>query len=243
MTLAIKLLPFLLLAAFVWWMVTSGQRATRGLFRNSKPLSDWQILEIVQSFAKTLDVDKFEVRVLDMDQVNGLALPGGEIFISRGLYEKFLNGEIGREEIGGVIAHEIGHVALGHHQRRLGAWRTETAALAVLWFFRILMGWFFLLALLGLNLLRNQMSQRDEFESDAFAVQLMARAGYDPAASVRLLEKLKEWHGSDGPRGALRWLSTHPPIDARIEAIQKEIAARAADNGEPSPGSTPEATV
>ena len=225
----IKLLPylaFLALGLLLWRMATATERVKISLMRNSKPLSDWELLEPVRDFSRALEVDNFQVRILDMDEVNGVALPGGEIFISRGLYEKFLTGEVGRDEVAAVIAHEIGHVALGHHKRRLRAWGTETAALAVLWFLmsRLMLGWAGLLAVLGLSVMRSQMSQQDEYEADLFSVQLMAQAGSDPAATIRLLSKLDKWTGGGQALGPMKWLMSHPPIAERVERLEAALA-------------------
>lgn len=227
MAILLKLLPFFLLGFLLWRMVTAQERTTRALMRNSTPLSDWEILQPVQAFAKVLEVKGFEVRILEMEQVNGVALPGGEIFISRGLYDKFLGHEVSRDEVAAVIAHEVGHVALGHHKRRLRAWRTETAALAVLWFLmsRLMMGWIGLLAVLGLNLYRSQLSQRDEFEADVFSAQLMSKAGLDASAIIQLLEKLDGWSGGAGPTGPIRWMMSHPSTDERIAHVRAAIEA------------------
>ena len=227
-SLLIKLLPLLFVAFLIWRALTATQRTTNALLRNSKPLHDWQILEAVQRFAKRLEVHEFQVRILDMDQVNGVALPGGEIFISRGLYEKYLSNEVSRDEIAAVIAHEIGHIALGHHGRRIAAWRRETAALMVLGALvsRVLFSWVGLLALLGLNIYRNRLTQRDEFEADAFSAQLMMHSGIDPNAIVTLLSKLDKWiGGTPGRDNPLSWLISHPPITERVARVRAVIAA------------------
>lgn len=237
MTLLIKILPFLALGLFIWRAATANKRTTRALILNSMPLDDWQIIEVVRGFADKLETPGFDVRVLNMAEVNGVALPGGQIFISRGLYDKFIGGEIGKDEVAAVIAHEIGHVALGHHQRRLRAWRTETAAMAVFWFLmsRMMLGWVGLVAVLGLNLWRNQLSQADEFEADAFSAQLMAHAGRDPEAIITLLQRLDGW--SSAPASAAPWLFSHPPIQDRIEAIRQQLAEQRRLSAETPPPS------
>ncbi|MEO1291972.1 MAG: M48 family metallopeptidase, partial [Pseudomonadota bacterium] len=214
-----KLLPFAVLAFIVWNAMTATRRVTQDLMERSEPLGDWTLLEPVHRFATTLGVKPFDVRILEIEQINGLALPGGEVFISRGLYNKYLAGGVTRDEVASVIAHEIGHVALGHHRRRLNSWRTETAALALIWYVlsRMMLGWIALLATVGLNVVRNQMSQRDEFEADAFSAQLMMRAGADARAVITLLEKLSHWSGEAGRDiRPMSWLMTHPPIKDRI---------------------------
>ena len=55
----------------------------------------------------------------EIEPVNGLAAPDGRIFITRGFYNKFRQGAVSAEELASVIAHELGHVALGHSRRRM----------------------------------------------------------------------------------------------------------------------------
>jgi len=66
------------------------------------------------------------------------------------------------------------------------------------------------------------LSRRDEYEADAFAVALMQRSGFDPRASVTLLEKLDRL--SDGQGAPIAWLASHPPNEKRIAAVERAIA-------------------
>ena len=64
--------------------------------------------------AQALDLPRIKVHIYEIDPVNGLAAPDGRIFITRGFFRKYQTGEVSAEEISSVIAHELGHVALGH---------------------------------------------------------------------------------------------------------------------------------
>lgn len=221
----LKLLPLIALAVAFIWMATASSRLQRSLKRDSKLLDDWTILERARAFAKALDVPGFEVRVLEMDAINGLALPDGTVFISRGLYQRHLAGDVSADAVAGVIAHEIGHVALGHHKQRIASWRVETAVLLGLFllFARLMFSWVGLLAALGLNVMRNRMTQRDEFEADAFAAQLMMRANVNPNAMISLLKTLDR--ENQALREVPRWLLSHPPISERIDRLREVIDA------------------
>jgi len=66
------------------------------------------------------------------------------------------------------------------------------------------------------------LSRRDEYEADAFAVALMQRSGFDPRASVTLLEKLDRM--AEGRSAPIEWLASHPPNAKRIAAVERAIA-------------------
>ncbi|MEL6978575.1 MAG: M48 family metalloprotease [Pseudomonadota bacterium] len=228
MAIALKLLPAILVIAWLYWTLTAHRRTARQLRAKSEPLGDWRLMETAQRFAQTLGSGPFEVRIFELEQPNALALSTGEIYLSSGLYKAYLGGKAEREEAAAVIAHEIGHVALGHAQRRIETSRAQIAVFAVLGFLigRALFGWWALLASVGLAAVNGRAAQRDEFEADAFAAQLMARAGYDPRATITMLEKVRDWGGgaSDIP-APMRWFTTHPPVEERIAWLEQVIAA------------------
>lgn len=219
----LRILPVLIIGGLIWWHLTQPRRVARRLRAISTPLNDWRLIEKVRGFSTALEAPFFEVRLLPMEQINGLALADGTVFISQGLYDRYLAGSIDEDAVVGVVAHEIGHVALGHLQRRLLAMRAETAALGAIFFLmgRIFTGWLGLLVLLGFSALRSRLSHQDEFEADAFGAQLMRRSGLDPRAMIRLLSKLERETGGSAP---VSWLSSHPPIRDRIERLETVIA-------------------
>lgn len=223
----LKVLPFILAAGWLYWVFTADTRTARTLRSNSAPLSDWAILEKVRGFEQALDVRGLEVRLLDMPQINAVASPSGEVYVSKGLYEAYLSGALRRSEVIAVIAHELGHVALGHVQRRMDQIRVETAGLAAAGFLvgRMLFGWLGLLAAILLPLLRNSLSRRDEFEADAFGVELLRRSGQDPNALVRALQKTEKLSGASNRPKPAKWLMSHPPTEERIAALQERIKA------------------
>lgn len=231
----LKILPLLLLAFWIYWNLTAQSRLSKTLRRNSGPLQDWPLVEQVQKFSRALGGKPFEVRIFDFEPVNALALPDGGVYISKGLYDKYLSGGANRDEVAAVIAHEIGHVALGHGQRRVEVGRAQMALLAVLGFLlgRLLFGWIGLLAWLGVSIWNGRSAQRHEFEADAFAAQLLMRVGVDPTATITMLRKVEQWGGGapDQPI-PLRWMMTHPPISERVAWLDQVIAAGLPDESE-----------
>ena len=116
----IKLTPIIL--AVLYGLVLyrfSVWRTKRALDENSTELADPILKVLMDRMASALDLPRIKVHIYEIPQVNGLAAPDGRIFITRGFYNKYRAGEVSSEEMATVIAHELGHVALGHSRRRM----------------------------------------------------------------------------------------------------------------------------
>ena len=116
----IKFTPILL--AVLYGLVLyrfSVWRTKRELDANSTELADPILKVLMDRLAKALDIDRIRVHIYEIEPVNGLASPDGRIFITRGFFNKYRAGEVTSEEMASVIAHELGHVALGHARRRM----------------------------------------------------------------------------------------------------------------------------
>ena len=111
-----------ILLALIYGLVMyrfSAYRLSRTLNSQSVELMDPKLLPLIKRMAQALDIEKIAVYIYEIEPVNGLAAPDGRIFITRGFYKKYQNGEVSGDELGSVIAHELGHVALGHSRRRM----------------------------------------------------------------------------------------------------------------------------
>ena len=97
----------------------SASRLNKTLDTQSVELMDPKLQPVISRMAQALDVGKISVYIYEIEPVNGLAAPDGRIFITRGFYQKYQNGEVSGDELSSVIAHELGHVALGHSRRRM----------------------------------------------------------------------------------------------------------------------------
>jgi predicted Zn-dependent protease len=166
---------------------------------------------------------QFDFHLLaDPQTINAFALPGGQIFITEALYRRLETDG----QLAGVLGHEIGHVIERHSAQQMakaqltqgltGAAvmatydpsRPETQSTAAV------------AAMIG-QLLNLKYGRGDEIESDKWGVQLMAAAGYDPHAQIRVMEILRE--AGKGPRQP-EFMSTHPDPGNRIERIREYIA-------------------
>jgi predicted Zn-dependent protease len=165
----------------------------------------------------------WEFHVVDSDIINAFALPGGKVFISRGLLAEMEN----EAQLAGVLGHEVGHVT-GHHaaKRMSAAMGLQGLAVAALIFTRnegdtarqlSMIG-----ASLGGALVLNGYSRGQELEADERGVQYMTALGYNPLGQVQVMEILRQAAAGGSPP---EFLSTHPHPDTRIERLEQMIVS------------------
>ncbi|GLQ26455.1 M48 family metalloprotease [Sulfitobacter pacificus] len=218
----IRVLPILLAVAYGFAMYRfSAWRTARELDARSTVLADPALKDMSDRLARALDLPRINVHIYEIEPVNGLAAPDGRIFITRGFYNKFRKGEVTAEELASVIAHELGHVALGHSRRRMidfsGQNALRTALAMVLGRFIPFAGiW---IANMLTTLLAARLSRSDEYEADAYAAALLSKAGIGVAPQISLFEKLEALTQSNSGT-APAWLLSHPKTDERIRALQ-----------------------
>jgi len=216
----LKFLPFLLAALYglAMWQF-SAWRTRRTLDQQSTLLADPVLSRLTQRLAAALDLPRIRVHVFEIEPVNGLAAPDGRIFLTRGFLRAYHAGQVTAEELASVIAHELGHVALGHVRRRMIDFSGQNAlgmALAMV-FNRIIPGLGGLLAGGVMTLLAARLSRTDEFEADAYASALLTKAGIGTAPQKSLLAKIGALTGARGTPPA--WIASHPKAEDRIAAI------------------------
>ena len=219
----LKFTPILLAILYALVMYRfSVWRTGRELDSRSTELADPVLKRLTDRMAAALDLPRIKVHIYEIDPVNGLAAPDGRIFITRGFYRKYQNGEVTAEELSSVIAHELGHVALGHSRRRMidfsGQNALRTALAMILSRFIPFVGVF--VANFLTTLLAARLSRSDEYEADAYASALLVKSGIGTEPQKTLfgkLEKLTEARGGSVPA----WLTSHPKRGERIAAIEK----------------------
>ena len=169
----IKFTPILLALAYGYVMYRfSAWRTARELDEKSTELADASLRQLCDRMAASLDLTKIKVHIYEIEPVNGLAAPDGRIFITRGFYNRYRAGDVTAEEMASVIAHELGHVALGHSRRRMIDFSGQNAlrtALAMI-LSRFLPGIGVWVAGALTSLLAAKLSRKDEYEADAYAL-------------------------------------------------------------------------
>lgn len=219
----LKLTPILLAIAYALAMYRfSAWRTAKELDAKSTELADPVLKRLCDRMAKALDLPRIKVHIYEIDPVNGLAAPDGRIFITRGFYNKYRQGEVTAEEMASVIAHELGHVALGHSRRRMidfsGQNALRTALAMVLSRFIPYVGVWIANALT--TLLAARLSRSDEYEADAYASALLTKSGIGTEPQKTLFAKLEEL--TQQRAGAVpAWLMSHPKTTERVKAIEK----------------------
>jgi predicted Zn-dependent protease len=167
----------------------------------------------------------YEFHVVDAPEINAFAGPGGQIYVNSTTILKTRN----VSELAGVVAHEIGHVARRHvaqnleRQQAAGAARQLGVLAGGVLFGEAGAGLVNLGSGLASIAVLNSFSRSAEGEADAFAVQVLPRAGYDPDGLVTFFITLQR---EDGGGAGASFLSSHPATGDRIAATQALIGAQ-----------------
>jgi beta-barrel assembly-enhancing protease len=204
--------------------IALGKQLAQQVERSAKILQDPVISEYVNRLGQNLVRNSdakvpFTIKVIDTEDVNAFALPGGFFFVNSGLIMKADT----EAELAGVMAHEIAHVACRHGTRQ--ATRGQVAQLATIPLI-FMGGW----AGYGIRQAASvmipvgflQFSKAMESEADMLGLQYMYKTGYDPEAFVDFFEKIESLEKKK-PGTMAKVFSTHPPTDDRIVATQKRI--------------------
>ena len=204
--------------------IAIGKQMAQQVERQAKIIDDPVIAEYVnrvgQNLVRNSDAKvPFTIKVIDTEDVNAFALPGGFFFVNSGLILKADT----EAELAGVMAHEIAHVAARHGTRQ--ATRGEIAQLATIPLI-FMGGWtgYGIRQAASLVLPMSYLTFSREFESEAdmLGLQYMYKTGYDPGAFVDFFEKIESLEKKK-PGTMAKVFSTHPPTEARIVKAQQNI--------------------
>jgi predicted Zn-dependent protease len=207
--------------------IALGKGLAQEVERSSKLIDDPVITEYVNRVGQNLVRNSdarvpFTIKVIDSDEVNAFALPGGFFYVNSGLILRAQE----ESELAGVMAHEISHVTARHGTKN--ATKGEMMQLATIPLMLLgPAGWAGYGLFEGLNIaipLTYLKFNRDaEREADFLGLEYMYKAGYDPNAYVTFFERIQA-DEKRRPGTIPRVFSTHPPTPERIENAQKEIA-------------------
>jgi predicted Zn-dependent protease len=206
--------------------IALGKQLAQEVERQAKVIDDPTIAEYVSRIGQNLVRNSdakvpFTIKVLDSEEVNAFALPGGFFFVNIGLILKADT----EAELAGVMGHEIAHVAARHGTRN--ATRGQIAQIGMIAAsIAIPYGWTGYAIRQGAGMAIPlgflTFSRANEREADHLGLQYMYKAGYDPTAFVDFFEKIESLEKKK-PGSVSKIFATHPMTDDRIKAAQDEI--------------------
>jgi len=171
----------------------------------------------IAAVSDRLDLD-YKFDVVKDKELNAFSIPGGYVFVNSGLMDK-----ANEDELACVVAHEVGHVAAKHGVKRLqislGYALVLNLALSQEKYVNVAQAVDTVYNIISLGY-----SREDERLSDRLAVKYALRAGYNPEGMISFFKKLQEESKKSGNTQPLVFLSSHPPVEERIENIKKEIS-------------------
>jgi predicted Zn-dependent protease len=160
----------------------------------------------------------FHFKVLAVDDINAVSLPGGWVYVFRGLIEVCKNDD----ELAGVIAHEIGHIAARHHMKKLQ--QSSVANIAMILVAATQGSNAANATNLAITSLMASYSREDEFEADKRSVIYTKAAGYDPRGVLTFMETMKKEKKFD--IRPYSYFKTHPYVGERMGKVESAIEGR-----------------
>ena len=197
----------------------------------SKPVLTQYVSQVGNTLAALSDRPElfrgYHFAVLDSSEVNAMATPSGFIFITRG-FLKILPNE---DALAAVLAHEVGHVIKGHGMAAISEANVSNALLSLGKAAAESRGGAEVSMLTSVfgdsvqeifsTLIDKGYSRSQEYEADAYSVELLARSGYDPNAIVAVLESLEKLQSGN----QAGWFATHPEPSDRVDEVRDQIAS------------------
>lgn len=169
---------------------------------------------------------EFCFAVLDSDDINAYAAPGGYIFITKGALKACKS----EAELAGVLAHEIAHVTERHYVKSVQKFLIAQALVEITMEkltkdFKLFNN---LVEQITMNIITKGLSRKDEYESDQKGTEFATRVGYNPYGVRDFLQTLRKYSGVKGDKRSM--FATHPALDKRVERVEKLIKKEKWDN-------------
>ncbi len=209
------------------WEIGTGKQYSMEIEKSSHLVTDPVVVEYVNRIGQNLVKNSdskvpFTIKVLDTDEINAMALPGGFFYVNSGLILACDS----EDELAGVMAHEIAHVAAHHAAREMT--RMNYMQIGSIPLMIVAQGsWtgygIYEASQLAIPITFLQFSRQFEAEADFLGIQYMYRAGYDPQGMVSIFEKLDALE-KHKPGALSRAFSDHPATPDRIADVENEIA-------------------
>jgi predicted Zn-dependent protease len=206
--------------------IKMGKEYATEVEKSSHIITDPEVAEYInrigQNIVKNSDCKvPFTIKVIDSDEINAFALPGGYFFVNSGL----ILAADDEAELAGVMAHETAHVCAHHAMREMT--RMNYAQIASIVPMVLIGGWtgygIYEAESIAIPVTFMEFSREFEAQADYLGIEYMYRAGYDPEAMVSFFEKIEDLQ-KHKPGAVAKVFSDHPQTPDRIEHSQQEIA-------------------
>lgn len=207
--------------------IAMGQEAAKEVAGSISPVADQTLQQYVSNLGMTLARASerpnlpWSFTVMDDGQVNAFALPGGPIFVTRGILTH-MNSEA---QLVSVLGHEIGHITAKHSVQQMSQAQLAQIGLIAAVIVKPGLAGFGNLASQGLGLLFLKFGRDDERQSDELGFKYMTTAGYSPAEMAEMFRTLQRLGGGSSEGRVPEWLSTHPDPGNRVQATLDRMAA------------------
>jgi hypothetical protein len=209
------------------WEIRAGKQYSMEVEKSAHLVTDPVIVEYVnrvgQNIVKNSDAKvPFTIKVIDSDEINAFALPGGFFYVNSGL----ILAADEESELAGVMAHEISHVVAHHAARQMT--KMNMAQIASIPLIIFTQGsWtgygIYEATQLAIPIAFLKFSRMDESEADYLGLQYMYRAGYDPQSFITFFEKIDALE-KHKPGAVAKLFADHPQTPDRIQRSEEEIA-------------------
>lgn len=204
--------------------VQMGQAITREALKELKTTDDPLVQKRVEDIGKRIAAvcDRKEISyhfyVVNEDDVNAFSLPGGYVFVYKGLVDKVENDS----ELAGVIGHEVGHIVARHSIKRLQGQQLYSVLRVLTSAAPAKSGEIGTAADIAVTQLMLGYSREDELLADQLGTRYARLAGYDPNAMITFLMKLQQVE-KRRPLAELSYFKTHPYVPDRIRIVKQEL--------------------
>lgn len=213
--------------------IQMGQQAAQQVAREMGLYNDQALQDYVNRVGLRLAADSerpdlpWEFRVVDDPMINAFALPGGKIFLTRGILSHFNN----EAEMASVLGHEIGHVTGRHSVEQISKQQLAGLGLGIAMILSPQAAQYGDLAGAGLQLMFMKFSRDHERQADDLGLRYMVREGYDPNQMPPVFDVLDRISQVEGGGAMPEWASTHPNPGNRAARIRQQISEVGAVTG------------
>jgi predicted Zn-dependent protease len=207
--------------------IQMGQEGAKAVVASISPVPDNALQQYVSNLGMTLARASerpnlpWTFQVIDDPQVNAFALPGGPIFVTRGILSH-MNSEA---QLVSVLGHEIGHITAKHSVSQMSQAQLAQIGLIAAVVVKPELAGFGNIASQGLGLLFLKFGRDDERQSDDLGFKYMTAAGYSPTEMAEMFRTLERLGGGSSGGRVPEWLSTHPDPGNRVQATMQKVAA------------------